>query len=383
MATCVAENPRPSITPAYPEKRDAERGTFDVVTRVWYRCGRYEHARHRAQQPQFIVESAGTEVVLDGFTPSVTLIGGACIDVSEDAPDDFPVVGDQRLCRRAHVCQYHAMSVTRQRFRDVRRARVSELIGNRPLSARSVLASSLLGADQPRLPVGALVAMASLFGISAGAARTCLWRMASSGELTSDEGSYALAGRLLERRQRVDDASRIDDAAARRWDGTWELAIVSLERRPAADRLELRKAATALHLAELREGVWIRPDNLDPQRLPTSRAVLDQQCTHFHGAATDITAGTMRSLFCLDAWADDARILTEAMNDEPDATGTERFTYQFALSIAVVRHLQLDPLLPAELIPNRWPGRTLRSTYRRFDEAFKQRINDAFRQSTE
>ncbi len=72
------------------------------------------------------------------------------------------------------------------------------------------------------------------------------------------------------------------------WDGTWELAVVSLERRSAADRLALRKAATALHLAELREGVWIRPDNLDPDRLPTLRAVLDRQCVHFHGAATDI-----------------------------------------------------------------------------------------------
>jgi phenylacetic acid degradation operon negative regulatory protein len=262
--------------------------------------------------------------------------------------------------------------------------RVSELIGDRPLSARSVLASALLGADEPHLTVGELIAMASLFGISPGAARTCLWRMVASGELTSDDGSYALAGPLLERRQRVDDASRIDDAAARRWDGTWELAIVSLERRPATERLELRKAATALHLAELREGVWIRPDNLDPQRLPTSRAVLDHQCTHFHGAATDITAGTMQSLFCLDAWAEDARILIDAMNDELDATGsdtTERFTYRFALSIAVVRHLQLDPLLPDELIPRRWPGRALRTTYRGFDDAFKRRMNNAFRQS--
>ena len=43
-----------------------------------------------------------------------------------------------------------------------------------------------------------------------------------------------------------------------------------LHRRSAADRLELRKAALALHLAELREGVWIRPENLDPQRLSTS-----------------------------------------------------------------------------------------------------------------
>jgi phenylacetic acid degradation operon negative regulatory protein len=269
---------------------------------------------------------------------------------------------------------------------DKRQTRVSELIGDRPLSARSVLASALLGANQARLTVGELVAMASLFGISAGAARTCLWRMVSNEELTSDDGSYALAGRLLERRQRVDEASRIDDAAARRWDGTWELAIVSLERRPATDRLELRKAATALHLAELREGVWIRPDNLDPQRLPTLRAVLDQQCTHFHGAATNITADTMRSLFCLDAWAEDARTLVDAMREELNATEsrtdtTERFTYQFALSIAVVRHLQLDPLLPVELIPERWPGRALRETYRRFDDAFKQRMNSAFRQS--
>lgn len=92
------------------------------------------------------------------------------------------------------------------------------------------------------------------------------------------------------------------------------MSIGLLHRRSAADRLELRKAALALHLAELREGVWIRPDNLDPQRLSTPRAVLDQQCTHFHGAATDITADKMRSLFSLDGWADDARALIEAMN---------------------------------------------------------------------
>ena len=196
-------------------------------------------------------------------------------------------------------------------------SRVRELIGDRPLSARSVLASALLGSDEARLTVANLVAVASLFGISDGAARTCLWRMVSNGELTGDDGSYALAGRLLERRQRVDEASRIDDVGG--WDGTWELAIVSVERRTAADRLELRKAALALHLADFREGVWIRPDNLDPQRLSASRAVLDRQCTHFHGAATDITADKMRSLFALDGWADDARALIDAM--EPALAG--------------------------------------------------------------
>lgn len=261
------------------------------------------------------------------------------------------------------------------------RARVADLIGDRPLSARSVLATALLGADQPHLTVGELVAIASLFGISDGAARTCLWRMVANGELDSEDGTYALAGGLLERRQRVDDASRIDDQAAPPWDGTWELAVVSLERRSAADRLALRKAATALHLAELREGVWIRPDNLDRDRLPTLRAVLDRQCVHFHNAATGIPVDTVRSLFSLDEWATSARSFARAMRQEIDreAVGADDFTYQFALSVAVVRHLQLDPLLPAELIPEKWPGHDLRSTYRRFYAVFNQRLNKAFR----
>ena len=264
---------------------------------------------------------------------------------------------------------------------DERRARVADLIGDRPLSARSVLATALLGADQPHLTVGELVGMASLFGISDGATRTCLWRMVSNGELASDEGTYTLAGALLERRQRVDDAARIDDTAGPPWDGSWELAVVSLERRSAADRLALRKAATALHLAELREGIWIRPDNLDRDRLPTLRAVLDRQCVHFHGAATDAPAENVRSLFNLDDWAVDARRLTLAMRDELDveAVHADDFTYQFDLSVTVVRHLQLDPLLPAELIPEEWPGHDLRGTYRRFDEVFKQRLSTAFR----
>lgn len=286
------------------------------------------------------------------------------------------------------------MSVTRQQYCEIgedrcvpeaavdeRRARVADLVGDRPLSARSVLATALLGADQPHLTVGELVGVASLFGISDGAARTCLWRMVSSGELTSDDGIYTLAGRLLERRQRVDEASRLDDTALSLWDGTWELAVVSLERRSATERLALRKAATALHLAELREGIWLRPDNLDRNRLPTLRAVLDQQCVHFHGAATDIPAETARSLFNLDDWAVDARRLTLAMRAELDieALGADDFTYQFALSIAVVRHLELDPLLPAELVPRQWPGPASRSTYRQFDEVFKNRLNTAFR----
>jgi phenylacetic acid degradation operon negative regulatory protein len=273
--------------------------------------------------------------------------------------------------------------------RDDRRARVSDLVTlTRPLTARSVLASALLGAREPQLSVAELVVAASLFGISAGAARTCLWRMVSNGELTTDNATYTLAGHLRERRDRVDDAARPEHPSLGEWNGTWELAVVSLERRPATDRLELRRAATALHLAEIRDGVWTRPDNLDPERLPSSRAVLDQQCVQFRRAGSDITTDTARSLFPLGPWSHDARRLVVAMDDELDAAEADRdetnetLTYQFTLSIAVVRHLQLDPLLPAALLPDDWPGRDLRSTYRRFDSSFKRRLNRALRQQS-
>jgi phenylacetic acid degradation operon negative regulatory protein len=64
------------------------------------------------------------------------------------------------------------------------------------------------------------------------------------------------------------------------------------------------------------------------------------------------------------------------MRDElkVEAVDADDFTYQFALSITVVRHLQLDPVLPAELIPDGWPGHELRSTYRQFDEVFKRQL---------
>ena len=245
-----------------------------------------------------------------------------------------------------------------------------------------MLASALLGAREPRLPVADLVAAASLFGVSAGAARTCLWRMVANGELTTDNATYALAGHLLERRRRVDEVAHVDLGAPGRWAGTWELAVVAADRRDAIDRVELRKAAAALHLAEIRAGVWTRPDNLDPDRLPASRAVIDEQCVQFQGAASSLTADTARSLFLVDVWSNDARRLIVAMDDELDVVPagshlSGALTYQFSLSIAVVRHLQLDPLLPAALLPEAWPARTLRNTYRRFEAAFQRQLSRA------
>lgn len=264
-----------------------------------------------------------------------------------------------------------------------RQAAVADLLeGTRPVNTRAVLTAALLGAAQPELPVAHLIAVASLFGISAGATRTSLWRMVSDGELTTDKANYALAGRLLERRNQVDTASRVPHTAGS-WDGTWELDIVAADRRAAMHRLDLRKAARTLRLAEIREGVWTRPSNLDPEREPEARAIVAQQCVQFNAASADLDARAVASLFELEPWSATAERFIHAMHDEVAAAPYEgediggTLSHQFTLSIAVVTHLERDPLLPEALLPPQWPAEKLRTTYRDFDRHFQRTMNAA------
>ena len=129
-----------------------------------------------------------------------------------------------------------------------------------PLTARSVLASGLLGMDPPELPVAQLVRLADLFGISENRARVALSRMVAAGEATSDgSGRYRLAGHLAARQSRQ-SASR--SGATTVYDGRWRLAVVTTTGSTADVRAARRRALAYARLAELREGVWMRPDNV-------------------------------------------------------------------------------------------------------------------------
>jgi phenylacetic acid degradation operon negative regulatory protein len=61
---------------------------------------------------------------------------------------------------------------------------------DRRLTARSVVASTLLGTSPPRLPVGVLVRAAELFGISEGTTGVAWTRMAAAAELVAVDGPY-------------------------------------------------------------------------------------------------------------------------------------------------------------------------------------------------
>lgn len=242
------------------------------------------------------------------------------------------------------------------------------------LTARSVIASTLLGTEPPRLPGRVLVRVGDLFGISEGTIRTALSRMVANGELTTDDGSYHLSGpRLLERQARQSASRR---ATRHRWHGAWVMAIVVSDRRSADARAELRSALESARLAELREGVWLRPDNIDV----TWPGVVDEQCTIVH--ARDVDPSLVTRLWSLGEWADRADALRTGMANlvtRLEDGNTDALAEGFVVSAAVLRHFQADPLLPEELLPRSWPGVGLRDEYDRFDAAYRALLRDYFR----
>lgn len=251
-----------------------------------------------------------------------------------------------------------------------------------PLTARSVLASVLLGTDPPELPTALLVRTAELFGIAEGTARTALSRMVGAGEASGDGTRYRLVGRLVARQDRQAASRRAETLA---WDGSWELVTVDgNRRRSASDRAALREALRALRLAEVREGVWARPDNLDPARSPEASAVAAAWCLRWNGARPS-PVPDVSSLWDLVDWARGAVALREEMDalvGPLDAGDHSALAEGFVTSAAVLRHLQADPLLPASLVPTDWPGDALRHEYDRYDAAYRAVLRAWFQSET-
>ena len=158
-----------------------------------------------------------------------------------------------------------------------------------------------------------MVRLVELFGVPEGTTRVALSRMVAAGELTVDEGRYALASPALLARQAAQETGRRSPAG--RWDGQWAMAVVTVDRRDAPARLALRDAASALRLAELREGVWMRPSNLD-WGARDELAVVGEQCT-WMTATPDDPVAIAASLWDLDGWAAEARALVARMKRGP------------------------------------------------------------------
>ncbi len=220
----------------------------------------------------------------------------------------------------------------------------------RPLTARSVVLSLLLGAHPPRLPVRDILDAGEAFGLAPATVRVALTRLAQAGDLVSEQAVYALSPRHLER-QRLQDAEM--DPHRLPWDGGWETIVVTSTGRDASSRAGLRRRLASRRLVMVREGVWMRPDNIprDDSPEPDTIRLL---------ARHDDPQTLAGQLWDLPAWAATGRELLDATAH--GSTFADRFTGAAAL----VRHLRTDPALPDPLLPDDWPGAAMRRGYEDF-----------------
>jgi phenylacetic acid degradation operon negative regulatory protein len=230
------------------------------------------------------------------------------------------------------------------------------------MTARSVVLSVLLGAHPAWATASELIRLTEDFDIKEPTLRVALTRMVGAGDLVRSEDGYRLSDRLLARQRRQDDAI---NPQLRPWDGAWTTLVITSVGIDARTRANLRNMLQANRFGELREGVWLRPDNL---RLVLPPDVLSRVRV-MHGFDDD-AAGLATQLWDLPAWAAAGRQLLDDMNTATDVPG------RFVAAAGTVRHLLTDPVLPDELLPDDWPGPALRKSYAQFAAELVARRNE-------
>lgn len=220
------------------------------------------------------------------------------------------------------------------------------------MTARSVVLSVLLGAHPAWATAAQLLLLTGDFGIRESTVRVALTRMVGAGDLVRSEDGYRLSDRLLARQRRQDDAI---NPRRRAWDGTWTVLVITTVGTEARARAAMRNRLQDKRFAELREGVWIRPDNVE---IDLGAEVGDR--VRVLRAQDDAPGELAAQLWDLSGWADAGREMLIAMAAAPDVPG------RFTVAAAMVRHLLTDPVLPDELLPDGWPGAALRKAYEDF-----------------
>ncbi len=230
------------------------------------------------------------------------------------------------------------------------------------MTARSVVLSVLLGAHPAWATASELIRLTADFDIREPTVRVALTRMVSAGDLVRSEDGYRLSDRLLARQRRQDDAI---NPRTRGWDGAWTTLVITSIGTDARTRAALRTTLQGKRFAELREGVWLRPDNLDVD-LPAD--VLGRvRVLH---SRDDHPAELAARLWDLPEWVNIGRELLTEIDSSTDIPG------RFVAAAGIVRHLLTDPVLPDELLPGDWPGDALRKAYTNFAAELVARRDD-------
>ncbi len=234
------------------------------------------------------------------------------------------------------------------------------------LTTRSIVLSLLLGPHPPVMPVSAVVEFCGLFDVAPGTVRTALSRMVDRGELTTDDASYSLSGRLLTRQREQDTGRR---RAPAEWDGEWHVVIVTAERRTTTERRDFRARAIGSRLGELRPDIWMRPANIEIPDLPdclVTRGPLT-------GADEQSIVGQLWDLEQIDRQSRLRRTDLDRAAEQLERDGPGGLATAFDALALALRHLRTEPQLPTALHPAT-AGDELRARYDDVERRFRHEL---------
>jgi phenylacetic acid degradation operon negative regulatory protein len=161
--------------------------------------------------------------------------------------------------------------------------------------------------------------------------------------------------------------------STRPWSGKWLMMVVTTAGSDAPVRAARRQTLRFLRFSELREGIWMRPDNIDIdiESVPSIDDDIQRFVTEPLGDAVRLA----ERLWDFQGWSERARELLGCLKTSPTSTPDD-LGPGFVLSASVLRHLQADPLLPHELLPSNWPGVELRNYYDGWDREYRTLLRD-------
>jgi phenylacetic acid degradation operon negative regulatory protein len=210
-------------------------------------------------------------------------------------------------------------------------------------------------------PIAALVRLLAPLGITAPAVRTAVSRMAGQGWLEAvrlaDGAGYALTPRAL---RRLDEAAeRIYRHRAPDWDGRWHLIVVARVRERAR-RDRIRAALGYLGYAPVDETTWVSPHpSVELEALLEAERVRAERFTAcYDGDARGLLARAWDLDGLAHAYQRWLAVAAGLVRDvDPDTPDEIVFAARSRLVHEWRKFLFRDPGLPAELLPQDWPGR--------------------------
>lgn len=225
------------------------------------------------------------------------------------------------------------------------------------------------------IPSAALVRLLGEFDVSTGGARAALSRLARRDLLESSKSGrhtyYGLTDRassvLREGGRRILKFGTYDSP----WDGNWAIVVFSVPEAHRHTRHALRTRLRWLGFAPLYDGVWVSPHGsveaatalLRELSVQTSTVVIGRTVPSGSPASNPVHAWDLEKLRAqYQKFIDEFHPLLERVSCGDVGAAEGLLTRTKVMD--TWRHFpNLDPELPAELLPDRWPRGEARATF--------------------